>query len=240
MLILPKRISSILESQYRPLLADENEEGLEKRNDVEDRSEIQKLHVGAVAGSAGRSVHFIIIFVQTILLVGLAMVLWNRERPDCPINPVFPQVLYSPAQDALEYQPKTFTMGFGRHKTIYEGDPSPEVDKAWLDMFNEFGLSKIPKSQARLLPNKTLPIPGDEENYAVGLEVFHQLHCLNILRHAMTPDYYTDPVTGNIAGLPAAEWPDHVSHCLEALRQGIICASDIRQVPSAVVEVAIS
>ena len=42
----------------------------------------------------------------------------------------------------------------------------------------EFGLSQIPKAQARLLPNKTLPIPGDEEHYAVGLEVFHQLHCL--------------------------------------------------------------
>ena len=41
-----------------------------------------------------------------------------------------------------------------------------------------FGLSKIPKDQARLLPNKTLAIPGDEENYAVGLAVFHQLHCL--------------------------------------------------------------
>ena len=46
----------------------------------------------------------------------------------------------------------------------------------------------------------------------------------------MTPDYYTDPVTGEIAGVPAEEWPDHVGHCLEALRQGIMCASDIRQV----------
>ena len=45
-------------------------------------------------------------------------------------------VTAAPAQEALEYEPKTFTMGLGRHKTIYEGDPSPEVDKAWLDMFN--------------------------------------------------------------------------------------------------------
>ena len=29
----------------------------------------------------------------------------------------------------------------------------------------DFGISKIPKSQAQRLPNKTLPIPGDEGNY---------------------------------------------------------------------------
>lgn len=87
-------------------------------------------------------------------------------------------------------------MGFGHHKTIYQGDPSDEVDQAWNSLYNgmhylqilkvywlidqlpEFGLSKIPKEQARLLPNKTLPIPGDEGYYAVGLAVFHQLHCL--------------------------------------------------------------
>lgn len=40
------------------------------------------------------------------------------------------------------------------------------------------GRTKISKEQARLLPNKTLPIPGDEDYYAVRLSVFHQLHCL--------------------------------------------------------------
>lgn len=85
-------------------------------------------------------------------------------------------------------------MGLGHHKPIYQQPPSKEVDQAWLDMYNgkgsisyicsqlmlfvAHGLSQIPKSQARLLPNKTLPIPADPDNYAVGLAVFHQLHCL--------------------------------------------------------------
>ena len=30
-----------------------------------------------------------------------------------------------------------------------------------------------------------------ETGYRVGLEVFHQLHCLNLLRMATYPDYYT-------------------------------------------------
>lgn len=30
-----------------------------------------------------------------------------------------------------------------------------------------------------------------ETGYRVGLEVFHQLHCLNLLRMATYPEYYT-------------------------------------------------
>ncbi|KAH8093877.1 hypothetical protein BXZ70DRAFT_897114 [Cristinia sonorae] len=160
--------------------------------------------------------------------VAIACLVWVKSRPLCPVNPVFPQVLYSPAQEALEYQPKTFTMGFGKKsRTIYQMDPSPEVDKAWDDLYNEFGLSKIPKEQARLLPNKTLPIPGDEQNYAVGLAVFHQLHCLNILRQGLYADYYRDPVTGAIGLIPADEWEDHMSHCMDNIRQSLMCAADI-------------
>ncbi|THH30884.1 hypothetical protein EUX98_g3329 [Antrodiella citrinella] len=118
-------------------------------------------------------------------------------------------------------------MGFSRHKTIYQGEPSDEVDKAWEDLYNSFGLSQIPKAQARLLPNKTLPILGDEENYAVGLAVFHQLHCLNSLRKGLNPEYYRDPVTGAISNIAQEDWPEHASHCVDNIRQSLMCASDI-------------
>jgi hypothetical protein len=72
------------------------------------------------------------------------------------------------------------------------------VDAAWEDLYNgmiplhtststvfyeltqvpDIGLSQIDKLSARRLPNKTALIPGDEEHYIVGLDVFHQLHCL--------------------------------------------------------------
>lgn len=43
---------------------------------------------------------------------------------------------------------------------------------------SEVGISKIPRSQAVLMANRTVAIPGDEGNYVVALNVFHQLHCL--------------------------------------------------------------
>ncbi|CAL1712108.1 unnamed protein product [Somion occarium] len=206
-------------SQYHPLLSDDPA-------NVEEKQRQTPLMQSSI--SSPRRLLLIFGFtLQGILVVTLCFALWVKNKPDCPFNPVYPQVLYSPAQEALKYQPKTFDMGFGRSKTIYQGEPSEEVDSAWLDLYNVFGLSKIPKWQARLLPNKTLPIPGDEQNYAVGLAVFHQLHCLNMIRQGLYPEYYRDPVTGSIAGFPAEEWPDHVSHCLDNIRQSIMCASDI-------------
>ncbi|TCD64869.1 hypothetical protein EIP91_003535 [Steccherinum ochraceum] len=176
--------------------------------------------------SRGHTIFWVVFVLQSLAVICLSILL-AKDRSQCSVNPVYPQVLYSPAQEVLEYQPKTFSMGFGKTKTIYQGEPSQEVDKAWNDLYNNFGLSKIPKEQARLLPNKTLPIPGDEQYYAIGLAVFHQLHCLNILRQGLYPEHYRDPVTGAIGNIPAEDWPDHVSHCIDNLRQSLMCAADI-------------
>jgi hypothetical protein len=80
------------------------------------------------------------------------------------------------------------------------------------------------------------------EGYRVGLEVFHQLHCVNLLRQVTYKDYYTKLGNGNFAGgqeelqmhtgmfpvhdieLPADDLADH---CLEILRKNIECNADI-------------
>ena len=38
------------------------------------------------------------------------------------------------------------------------------------------------------------------EGYRVGLEVFHQLHCLNLLRQVSFKDHYMQLGNGNFAG----------------------------------------
>ena len=92
------------------------------------------------------------------------------------------------------------------------GIPNDETDALWNDLFNcEFlslsqpypflsklmlirpflvGVSQIPLSQARLLPNATELIPGTSEEYIIELDVFHQLHCLNAVRKSLYPERY--------------------------------------------------
>ncbi|CAL1712047.1 unnamed protein product [Somion occarium] len=169
-----------------------------------------------------RLLYWIIVAIQSFIILLLVIKLWSNKC-GCGVSS---QILYSPAQSVLEYLPITFSMGVGHQATVYQGDPSDEVDKAWADLYNDFGISKIPESQARLLPNKTSAIPG-EDNYVVALSVFHQLHCLNLIRRSLRPEHYADPETGAIGGIAPEDLPEHLNHCVDNIRQSIMCSADI-------------
>jgi hypothetical protein len=57
------------------------------------------------------------------------------------------------------------------------------------------------------------------EGYRVGLEVFHQLHCVNLLRQVSYKEYYTELGNGNFAGsqeelqMHTGRFPHHSSSC---------------------------
>ncbi|KAJ7771141.1 hypothetical protein DFH07DRAFT_734830, partial [Mycena maculata] len=129
----------------------------------------------------------------------------------------------APAQEAVEYLAKVRNPS--RAKTIYDEDPSPAVDTAWNRLYN-YGISRIPREQAALLPNRTARVSKDDPDFIIELEAFHQLHCLNSIRMALHPDYYNDhhgrrqvhDMHGNF---------QHVRHCLSSLREGIMCSADV-------------
>jgi len=170
---------------------------------------------GGLSGILGLLL-IIIIVLQTIALI---VAMYNRGRGSSAIPCRCPStdgmLLYSPAQSAVEYEIKSFTPG-REHKTIYQG-ASKEVDRAWGELYNHT-LLKIPKSEAALLPNKTYPIKHEPGYYLAGLDVFHQLHCLNNIRRALHHDYYANDTDLD---------EEHVSHCVDTIRQSLMCSADI-------------
>lgn len=58
------------------------------------------------------------------------------------------------------------------------------------------------------------------------IDVFHQLHCLNALRKAlvMNYDYYWGAKWGFE---PPLMFTTHLEHCMDILRQNIMCHSDV-------------
>ncbi|KAK0672606.1 hypothetical protein QBC41DRAFT_299544 [Cercophora samala] len=84
----------------------------------------------------------------------------------------------------------------------------------------EVGISSISAAEARPMENKTLPIPGEQGRYIIQLAVFHQLHCLNIIRKGI---YYGVDMT-NVDDLFGIE---HIDHCIDMLRQSLMCTSDV-------------
>lgn len=101
--------------------------------------------------------------------------------------------------------------------TEWVGTPSPELDALWDHVVDAAGVDLI-GHEADMVRGKTRQRPSGE--YISGLDVFHQLHCLNKIRQSFYPDYYHDPDGKVIEQL-------HIDHCIDYLRQAIMCSSDM-------------
>uniref|UniRef100_A0A0W0FDA5 Tat pathway signal sequence n=1 Tax=Moniliophthora roreri TaxID=221103 RepID=A0A0W0FDA5_MONRR len=188
---------------YAPLLQNEPDVDLEPRIPRDRYSRIKDIVI---------VIQFIVI-ASTLLLVSTT----SKYKSD--------PLLYSPVNHLLEEKVITFHSGVGNDTTKYMGEPSPELDKAWDDLYG-FGINKISKHDADQLPVKTVRIPSDPDHYVVALDVYHQLHCLNLIRKAFHSDYYHKLHAGHVVH-PRLSEEEHITHCIEHLRQSIICASDV-------------
>ncbi|GFN21418.1 hypothetical protein AtubIFM55763_010582 [Aspergillus tubingensis] len=142
-------------------------------------------------------------------------------------NPIFPHSIYSPIQEALRYKEVLFSSGFGNERTKYMGN-STAADKAWYELYPRTVL-RIPKASADQLVNKTIPIAGSEDQFPVLISVFHELHCLDSIRHLYyghVERFSEDPVINK-----AILAPGHIDHCFDSLRQTIMCNADISPIP---------
>ncbi|KAJ3556365.1 hypothetical protein NM688_g2069 [Phlebia brevispora] len=172
-----------------------------------------------------KTVLYWIFAVHSIITLALLTALYRAFR--YPSSQICAQMLYSPAQDAIAYETRQFYLPLNVSGSVYLSDPSPEVDQAWDTLYNELGLSQISENEASRLPDETAPFPDDPTKRVVILSVFHQLHCLNVLRKIYHSDYYADPITGDVGDTPHKDISVHVAHCLDVLRQEIMCAADV-------------
>ncbi|KIM98361.1 hypothetical protein OIDMADRAFT_43379 [Oidiodendron maius Zn] len=108
--------------------------------------------------------------------------------------------------------------------------PSPESDAAWNSLIPSgrgFVLVEDPEKY-HLKPG--LPTEVGPDRYSVSM--FHQLHCLGILResyysalHSTKPKIFgEDKLSGELLKHAHSE---HVGHCFDYLRQAIMCAADL-------------
>ncbi|KZT35595.1 hypothetical protein SISSUDRAFT_1064338 [Sistotremastrum suecicum HHB10207 ss-3] len=139
-------------------------------------------------------------------------------------NVIGAATLYSPVNNVVRNEVRVFSHALSRSK--FHGPPTNETDEAWEALY-EGGISSIHVSQAVLLPNWTEAIPGNESYYAVALDVFHQLHCLNLIRKALLPERYGPP--DNVITVPGENSVqfDHVDHCINSVRESLMCNADV-------------
>ncbi|KAI0385443.1 hypothetical protein F5Y04DRAFT_276772 [Hypomontagnella monticulosa] len=127
----------------------------------------------------------------------------------------FKHLEYGPLRDVIKYDREYFDLEFGK-PSPYAGT-GPAVDDAWdaiSALPGEVGTIKIQRNEL-LAMNLSSVLLADGSGYAVTIDVFHQIHCLNFLRKS---------IINNTADSPL--WQDHVDHCLDSLRLSTQCHSD--------------
>ncbi|KAL1799376.1 hypothetical protein ACET3X_003413 [Alternaria dauci] len=105
--------------------------------------------------------------------------------------------------------------------TPFAGFPSPELDQAWHELL-EGTVIKVSAEDLAYYNVTSLPL-ADGSGYASEIFMTHELHCLKKIRQWIYKEtYFLD-----VQGLARNELERHVNHCIETLRQGIMCRGDV-------------
>ncbi|RDW72844.1 hypothetical protein BP6252_06751 [Coleophoma cylindrospora] len=159
----------------------------------------------------------------SVSLTALALSVFIRlSTPSIPFT-------YTPAQSAIKYEIQHFDLP-PVPKGPYIGK-GPEVDAAWNYITNDIGDTMVSREemiQMNLDPEGTLEITDPatgKKGYRVAVEVFHQLHCLDLLRQNNYKEHYA-PLGGDVSESKHHLF-GHLDHCIDALRQFVMCQGDL-------------
>ncbi|KOC10580.1 hypothetical protein AFLA70_151g001870 [Aspergillus flavus AF70] len=142
----------------------------------------------------------------------------------------------SPALDSVEYEFIKF-QGALDAENRFKGAPNDDLDQAWDDLVN-MGRIRVSKREFDKLGKPTKgSVQYPDGSFQGGLEVFHQLHCLNYLRQSTYPEYYEMEEHKPEAFHDSAKTRRlHLDHCIDMLRQAITCYGDTGIVTASWVE----
>ncbi|KKY27546.1 putative tat pathway signal sequence [Phaeomoniella chlamydospora] len=116
-------------------------------------------------------------------------------------------------------------------ENIYRQDAGPEVDAAWEALGVNYRALAVPEHLAQkvgLAPDQVKIKTKYGGGYPANVEGLHHLHCLNLLRQTSyyNYDYYHDLGKGAFSNNDVVV-RKHTSHCLDILRQQLMCTVDI-------------
>ncbi|KAJ4465954.1 hypothetical protein C8J55DRAFT_462162 [Lentinula edodes] len=212
-----------MSTPYYPLLQEESDNvESETPNDLAQWGRIRARGTRLIANSRNQrwKIAFFVSFLANIFTVFNWIYALNSEVEIMNNFPPQGQMIYIPSEAAIDYELVKYHLGIGHDIEIYEKPPSPEVDAAWVEL-TKSSIARVPQSVAQKLPNETWPVPGtaDAPEYIISPDVFHALHCLDLLRMKLYPDHYSSKFPLNQKG--------HAEHCVGHIRQSLMCFGDM-------------
>ncbi|EED19812.1 conserved hypothetical protein [Talaromyces stipitatus ATCC 10500] len=171
----------------------------------------------------------------SVVCIALAIIVTNvlREKHNAKIEDICFEhsTYYSPVIKDIDTTPRLVTTnGSLNWPSIYRQPPGPEVDAAWDEISSNMGVFALPEEIALKagLHKGDVRVPAGYQgsgDYIASLELTHQLHC-NFLRKAIWFNYPHYRNNGDEFRDPQPVLEMHLYHCLETLRQSIMCHAD--------------
>ncbi|KAI1160181.1 hypothetical protein F5B18DRAFT_676256 [Nemania serpens] len=128
----------------------------------------------------------------------------------------------SPANDYIVYESHIMELWEDPNGPQYFGEPSEEIDQNWHNLFKHHNLG-LSADYMRELGRQDEGIRLPDGTYYASMMVFHHLHCLKNLQHALHPDHYE---LNNLTDHELAMHWDHTDHCLHMLMDAVMCQGD--------------
>ncbi|KAL5386142.1 hypothetical protein DPSP01_004226 [Paraphaeosphaeria sporulosa] len=119
-----------------------------------------------------------------------------------------------------------FDGSLSRDSSPFKGPPSAKVDQLWEDLVPQ-RMMVISEDVFQTI-NASMHSVKAPSNLGKGrlaaFEGFHYIHCLHNLWKTHYPEYYTEEA--KFATENREEWLEHVDHCVDMLRQKLVCDAD--------------
>ncbi|KAF2692090.1 hypothetical protein K458DRAFT_285376, partial [Lentithecium fluviatile CBS 122367] len=128
----------------------------------------------------------------------------------------------APASNAIQLELHGSDVFNHSRKSLYAGEPSVESDNAWdaLIFPTYFPLSQLDLIAAGETEENAVQLKTGDFVAATG--AYHELHCIRQLCLYIYKDTYYPNLTAN----EEVYLKGHLDHCLEVLREQIMCSAD--------------
>jgi len=124
---------------------------------------------------------------------------------------------YSPANDIIEYEYRPIIA----NDTRFTGHPGPEWEQSMHGLM-EGTLIRISKDELYSYGSDSIPL--EDGGYAAGLGVAHNLHCVKKIKKFLYREHFYPNLIFMEGEFDYVQ--SHADHCLDFLRQSIMCHLD--------------
>ena len=170
-----------------------------------------------------RGILSVITIIQLIALIVMGYALLRTttwEIPSISVQTTSTRGGFPPVESGLRFQRQMFDKYGVQHSPTAQ-PPGPALDAAWHDLLSSMMVKVTPEELQSQTSESSIQL-ADGTGYVASLGVYHELHCIKLLKHWLHRDHYL------------ADWDDarvdqywkHLNHCLDWLKNAALCRSD--------------